>query len=117
MRDGATTRLPRGRRPTMVGLNDNLVMFAADIRPKLATVAIVDLNGRFLSRAQLPVSSDPEKAIAAIIEAMMRMKQDHPTRSYRRRGDQPSGACGHHHATTAVCTEPGLAGLRHQRHV
>jgi predicted NBD/HSP70 family sugar kinase len=82
VRDGATARLPRGRRPTMVGLNDDLVMLVADIRPKLATVAIVDLNGRFLSRAQLPVTSDPAKTVSGIIESMMRMKKNHLQRSY-----------------------------------
>jgi len=82
VREGATARLPRGRRPTMVGLNDDLVMLVADIRPKLATVAIVDLNGRFLSRAQLPVTSDPEKTIARIVESMMRMKANHTNRSF-----------------------------------
>ena len=82
VRDGGTTRLPRGRRPTMVGLNDNLVMLVADIRPKLATVAIVDLNGRFLSRAQLPVTADPKKTIAKIVESMLRMKQNHAQRSF-----------------------------------
>jgi predicted NBD/HSP70 family sugar kinase len=82
VREGATTRLPRGRRPTMVGLNDDLVMLVADIRPKLATVAIVDLNGRFLSRAQLPVTSDPEKTIARIVESMLRMKANHAQRSF-----------------------------------
>lgn len=51
VRDGGTTRLPRGRRPTMVGFNDNLVMLMADIRPKLATEEIVGLNGRSISRA------------------------------------------------------------------
>ena len=82
VRDGGTTRLPRGRRPTMVGLNDNLVMLVADIRPKVATVAIVDLNGRFLSRAQLSVTSDPERTIAGIIESMLRMKKNHAQRSF-----------------------------------
>jgi len=82
VRDGGTAHLPRGRRPTMVGLNDNLVMLVADIRPRLATVAIVDLNGRFLSRAQLPVTSDPEKTIAGIIETMLRMKKSHAQRSF-----------------------------------
>jgi predicted NBD/HSP70 family sugar kinase len=66
----------------MVGLNDDLVMLVADIRPKLATVAVVDLNGRFLSRAQLPVTSDPQKTIEKIIEIMLRMKQEHPNRSF-----------------------------------
>jgi predicted NBD/HSP70 family sugar kinase len=83
VRDGGTAHLPRGRRPTMVGLNDNLVMLVADIRPKLATVAIVDLNGRFLSRAQLPVTSDPEKTIAGIVESMLRMKANHAQRSFQ----------------------------------
>ncbi len=82
VRDGAVAKLPRGRRPTMVGLNDDLVMLVADIRPKMATVAVVDLNGRFLSRAQLPVTSDPQKTVAKIIETMLRMKQEHPNRSF-----------------------------------
>lgn len=82
VRDGGTAHLPRGRHPTMVGLNDDLVMLVADIRPKLATVAIVDLNGRFLSRAQLPVTSDPEKTIAGVVEAMLRMKANHAQRSF-----------------------------------
>jgi predicted NBD/HSP70 family sugar kinase len=82
VREGAMARLPRGRRPTMVGLNDNLVMLVADVRPELATIAVVDLNGRFLSRAQLPVTSDPKKTIAAIVESMLRMKESHPGRSF-----------------------------------
>ena len=82
VREGATAKLPRGRRPTLVGLNDNLVMLVADIHPRRATVAIVDMNGRFLSRTQLPVSTDPEKTISSIIEAMLRMKEGHPSRSF-----------------------------------
>jgi len=82
VRDGAVAKLPRGRRPTMVGLNDDLVMLVADIRPKTATVAVVDLNGRLLSRTQLPVTSDPQKTIAGIIEIMLRMKKEHPQRSF-----------------------------------
>ena len=82
VREGATAKLPRGRRPTLVGLNDNLVMLVADIHPRRATVAIVDMNGKFLTRTQLPVSTDPEKTITAIIEAMLRMKDAHPGRSF-----------------------------------
>jgi predicted NBD/HSP70 family sugar kinase len=83
VREGATARLPRGRRPTMVGLNDDLVMLVADIHPKRATVAVVDLNGRFLSRAQLPVTSDPEKTMGSILETMLRMKEQHSHRSFQ----------------------------------
>ena len=82
VRDVGMANLPRGRRPTMVGLNQDLVILVADIRPRLATVAIVDLNGRFLSRAQLPVTSDPNKTISGIVDTMLRMKANHPQRSF-----------------------------------
>jgi predicted NBD/HSP70 family sugar kinase len=82
VRDGATVHLPRGRRPTMVGLNDDLVMIGINIHPKWATVAVVDLNGRFLSRLQLPVTSDPAKTIAGIVESVLRMKAHHAQRSF-----------------------------------
>jgi predicted NBD/HSP70 family sugar kinase len=82
VREVGTVNLPRGRRPTMVGLNPDLVTLVADIRPKVATIAIVDLNGRFLSRAQLPVTSDAEKTINSIVESMLRMKANYPQRSY-----------------------------------
>ena len=82
VRDVGVANLPRGRRPTMVGLNQDLVILVADIRPKLATVAVVDLNGRFLSRAQLPITSDPAKTIGGIVDTMLRMKSNHPQRSF-----------------------------------
>lgn len=82
VREVGTVNLPRGRRPTMVGLNQDLVTLVADIRPKLATIAIVDLNGRFLSRAQLPVTSDAEKTIGGIVDSMLRMRANYPQRSF-----------------------------------
>src|ERR1700744_2860049 len=33
-RGGAQARTPRGRRPTLLGLNDDLVIIAVDIRPE-----------------------------------------------------------------------------------
>ena len=82
VREVGTVNLPRGRRPTMVGLNQDLVTLVADIRPRLATIAIVDLNGRFLSRAQLPVTSEPEKTISGIVESMLRMKATYAQRTF-----------------------------------
>ncbi len=57
-------------------------MLVADIRPKQATVAVVDPNDSFLSRTQLPVTSDPEKTIAAMVGKMVRMKENYPQRSF-----------------------------------
>src|SRR5580698_2921212 len=55
VREGAMASLPRGRRPTMVGLNGDLVALAVDIHPRQASVALVDLNGRLLSRWPVPI--------------------------------------------------------------
>src|ERR1035437_1214391 len=49
--EGAGASRPRGRRPTLIELNDDLVVIAVDIHPKEATVAVVDLKGRLLSRS------------------------------------------------------------------
>lgn len=82
IREGAVARRPRGRRPTLLNLNDDLAMIVCDIRPIQAVVAVVDLNGRFLSRESLPVLSDPAKAVAQIIERMNRLKERHAQKSF-----------------------------------
>jgi predicted NBD/HSP70 family sugar kinase len=81
IREGAVARLPRGRRPTMLALNDDLVVLAADIHPRQVTVAMVDLNGRLLSRSTLPLGTDPAKAVSSIVECMKRIREGHPNKS------------------------------------
>ncbi len=82
VREGAVARRPRGRRPTMLGLNDDLAIIVCDIRPTQAIVAVVDLNGRFLSRESLPLLSDPGQAVAQIVERMKKMRQKHTQKSF-----------------------------------
>jgi predicted NBD/HSP70 family sugar kinase len=81
IREGAIVRRPRGRRPTLLNLNDDLVILVCDIRPMQAVVAVVDLNGRFLARESLPLLSDPARALAQIIERMKRLQQKHQQKS------------------------------------
>src|SRR6202161_4677171 len=57
--EGSVASRARGRRPTLLELNENLVVIAIDIHPNQATVATVDLNGRLLSRSLVPLTSDP----------------------------------------------------------
>jgi predicted NBD/HSP70 family sugar kinase len=47
---GELGRLPRGRRPTFVKLNDRHVTLAIDLRPGKANLAVVDINGKILGR-------------------------------------------------------------------
>jgi len=82
IREGAIARRPRGRRPTMLVLNEDLAMIVCDIRPTQAIVAVVDLNGRFLSRESLPVLSDPAQAVAQIVDRMKKMRQKHTQKSF-----------------------------------
>jgi predicted NBD/HSP70 family sugar kinase len=81
VREGAMGSLPRGRRPIMVGLNGDLVAIAVDIHPRQASVALVDLNGRLLSRWPVPISSDPEASIRLIVECMQRIRPSGPNQS------------------------------------
>src|SRR5260370_38763258 len=45
--EGPTGRLPRGRRPTFLRLNDDRVIIGVDIRPTQITVALADVNCKF----------------------------------------------------------------------
>jgi predicted NBD/HSP70 family sugar kinase len=80
--EGAIARRPRGRRPTLLSLNDDLVILAADVRPQQAIVALIDLNGRFLAREVVPLVSDPKRAILKIIDCMESMRAKHRDRSF-----------------------------------
>jgi len=80
--EGAVARRPRGRRPTLLSLNDELVILAADVRPQQAIVAVVDLNGRFLAREVVPMVSEPKRAILRMVERMEAMRANHRDRSF-----------------------------------
>lgn len=71
--EGPTGRLPRGRRPTFLRLNDERVIIAVDIRPSQTTVALADANGRFLSQEILATSADPQVAMPGLIDSIERI--------------------------------------------
>ncbi len=73
--EGPTGRLPRGRRPTFLRLNDQRAIIGVDIRPIQTTVALADANGKFISQEAMPTDADPARALAAIIEHIQRIKR------------------------------------------
>lgn len=81
VREGPVASAPRGRRPTMIVLNEDLVAIAADVHPRQATVAVVDLNGRLLSRSLVPLTSDPSASMRLMIECIHRMRSALPRQS------------------------------------
>lgn len=66
--EGPTGRLPRGRRPTFLRLNDDRVIIGVDIRPSQITVALANVNGKFSSQEVLPTPADPKLAVDALIQ-------------------------------------------------
>ncbi len=74
VREGAVASLARGRHPTLLGLNEDLMVIAVDIHPKQATVAMVDLNGRLLSRSVVPLTSNPSASTRLITDCIQRMR-------------------------------------------
>jgi len=82
VREGAIASRPRGRRPTLLELNEDLIVIAVDIHPRLAILATVDLMGRLLSRAQVTLSSDPAATTLLLIDCMTRMREELPNKSF-----------------------------------
>src|SRR6185437_13053051 len=70
---GATGRLPRGRRPTFLRLNDERVIVGVDIRPIQTTVALADANGRFISQEMMPTPADPQAGVTHLIDSIQRI--------------------------------------------
>jgi len=71
--EGPTGRLPRGRRPTFLRLNDERVIIGVDIRPTQTTVAMADANGKFASQEVIATSADPKLTIDALVESVQRI--------------------------------------------
>jgi len=80
--EGDVVRRPRGRRPTLLSLNEELVILVADVRPEQAIVALVDLNGKFLARTCVPLGPQPERAVQKIIQCMQSIRDQHKGRSF-----------------------------------
>jgi predicted NBD/HSP70 family sugar kinase len=79
---GPTGRLPRGRRPTFLRLNDQRAIVVVDLRPVQSTVAVADVNGRFLSQEAMPTPSDPRTAIKHLTARIRHQMQLHSDRVF-----------------------------------
>lgn len=75
---GPIGRLPRGRRPTFLTLNDRRAIMVADLRPNQTTVAVADVNGRFLSQQAIPTLARPSKMVAKLVATIRSLMEAHP---------------------------------------
>jgi predicted NBD/HSP70 family sugar kinase len=75
--EGSTGRLPRGRRPTYVHLNEQRAVVALDIHPSRTTLAVTNLGGKIIAQTNLVLPEEPTRVIAALIKAVKGMIADH----------------------------------------
>jgi len=80
--EGSMGRLPRGRRPTFLNLNGQRSVLALDIHPSQTTLAVMELSGKLLSHNLIVLPEDPQKVIAAIVDAIGKMIAANSDRSF-----------------------------------
>lgn len=74
---GPIGRLPRGRRPTFLRLNDRRAILVADLRPTHITVGVADINGNFLSQETMPTTSDPHATTEELAARIRHLQEVH----------------------------------------
>jgi predicted NBD/HSP70 family sugar kinase len=74
---GATGRLPRGRRPTYLQLNNRRGILAIDLRPTMTTFAVCDISGTFLAQQQVSTPAHPDMAAGIFSEIAGQMVRNH----------------------------------------
>ncbi len=80
--EGSTGRLPRGRRPTFLELNQQRAVIALDIHPSQTTVAVTYLGGKIVAQNVVMLPDDPKKAIQPLIAAIRKLMVAHSDKSF-----------------------------------
>lgn len=76
--EGATGRLPRGRRPTFLRLNEHRAVICVDIRPSRISVGLANVNGVFSAQEAMSTPADPARAIRQIAERINNLAASRP---------------------------------------
>lgn len=80
--EGATGRLPRGRRPTLIKLNDQRAVIALDIHPSQTTIAVADLGGKIVAQNVIVLPEDAGKALNSIVSGVRKLIAAHKEKSF-----------------------------------
>lgn len=80
--EGSTGRLPRGRHPTFLELNQQRAVIALDIHPAQTTVAVTDLGGKIVAQNVVALPNDANKGLTQIIAAIRKLIANHSDKSF-----------------------------------
>jgi DNA-binding MarR family transcriptional regulator len=92
---GELGRLPRGRRPTYVMLNDKHATLAIDLRPSEANLAVVDINGKILGRETVVFSAESSPRTMPEAQSFVSRSNLQRRRCERLRQSRPEDASTH----------------------
>jgi DNA-binding MarR family transcriptional regulator len=71
--EGDSGRLPRGRRPTLLSLNQSRRIICVDIRPNRTFLGVSDINGVFSCRESIDTPAEPDHAVREIVARIQRL--------------------------------------------
>ena len=71
--EGSMVRLPRGRSPTALHLNNQRAVVAIDIQPSQITIAAIDLGGSIIAQNKVVLPEDPNKVIRTIVREVKKV--------------------------------------------
>lgn len=106
IREGEALKTPRGRRPTLLTLNDHLAMLVADVHPRRAVIAVVDLNGQILTQQEVKVGTEVKASITLLGESLAALRNRHSDRTFMGVGVCLPGRI--HHETGRLVMAPNL---------
>jgi len=81
--EGAFGHLPRGRRPTFLHLNGvRAGIIGINIRPLRTTIALADLDTRFIAQEAMATGDDESAFIDELTQRVIRLMKSHPELAY-----------------------------------
>src|SRR5262249_47655026 len=81
--EGANGHVPRGRRPRFLHLNRGRVgIIGVNIRPAMTTIALADLDARFVAQESLPTARNAEQFITELGSRICNMIKTRPEITY-----------------------------------
>src|SRR6185503_5797026 len=76
--EGALGHVPRGRKPRFLHLNNERAgIIGINVRPRSSTLALTDLNARFITQDSIPTPSDPKIFLAELAERVRNLRKSH----------------------------------------
>lgn len=77
--EGALGHVPRGRKPRFLHLNNERAgIIGVNVRPRSTTLALTDLNARFITQDSVPTPSNPQTFLVELAERIKNLRRSQP---------------------------------------